>query len=85
MADTPVKDTVRIRIYAERTIQYSRDVNMPRETFEEYERNCENGTRDKWFSEFAESWLLGDEDAYDWRDYEHVEATEITASAADAA
>lgn len=67
-------ETVRVRIYAMSRVRYSRDVNMPKEKFDEYERNCENGTRDKWFAEFAESWLLGSEDAYDWDKYEDVEA-----------
>jgi hypothetical protein len=72
MTDEP---TVYVRVTATARVRYSRHLNMPKSAFEEYERNCDNGTRDKWFSEFAEHWLMGDENAYDWDDYDDVEAS----------
>lgn len=72
MADEP---TVRVEVTATACVSYSRTVNMPRSAYKEYERNCANGTGDAWFSSFAETWLLGDEDAWTTADYEDVEAS----------
>ena len=72
-----MSEKVKVRIYCEQTVRYSRQVEVSPSVVAEYEAAVARDADEEWFNQFAQRLIDPLQDADDSDDYEDVELTVI--------
>lgn len=72
-----MSEKVKVRIYAQETVRYSRDVEIPAEVADEYDAAVERDEEESWFAAWAELYIDPLRDIYENDGLEDVEMTRL--------